>query len=644
MTPPSLSPVSALSLTLLCGALLGISECDPNIDTDEDGYTSDVDCDDQDPHVHPGALEACDGQDDDCDGVVDNGATGYSYTDQDGDGYGAGPALPCQVGEGFAASPHDCDDLKAAVYPTAPDFSGDGIDQSCDGRDGNAPSVGFNTSKLTTLQQALDAAQDGETVWVAPGLYQESWLDFQGKAVKLISILGELETTIDAEGKGPVFQFITMEQSETVLEGFTLRRGQAAGFTLSTNAEGFYGGGIFLQHASPTLSHLRLIDNRAGGSCYYTEPAPALFPCGDGGGIYMEYSNALLSDVLIEGNSANIAGGGIYANESNPLLTRVTVAGNRADGQELDTFGGGIYLLESSPILIDVLVEDNQTSYWGGGLYVRGGSPVLQDVQILGNRANGDIGSGGGLYLNSTTPSFLHVEIAHNEANNAGGGFSLSASTLKMTGVNIFGNRSNNIAGGVWSGDSSLTLNQGLVLNNQAAWGGGGLWLGYSTAYLQNSVVAYNFANSNGNLEGYCDHYGCSGKVKATYSNLYNPVGYSGNNITPTGTYTTVEPQFLAYRDSSTGASCVPAANKTCLPNALHLALTSPVINAGDPALLDIDGSGLDLGLYGGLEGGGWDRDQDGLPDYFWPGTWADVPEGTDASAYDADDTVPFGG
>lgn len=71
--------------------------------------------------------------------------------------------------------------------------------------------------------------RDGETVWVAPGIYQESWLDFKGKAVKLISIQGELETTIDAEGRGPVVRFYSGEAAETVLEGFTLRGGRAGG-------------------------------------------------------------------------------------------------------------------------------------------------------------------------------------------------------------------------------------------------------------------------------------------------------------------------------------------------------------------------------------------------------------------------------
>ena len=42
-------------------------------DADSDGYDSDEDCDDQNPNVNPGVDEECNGIDDNCDGVIDEG-------------------------------------------------------------------------------------------------------------------------------------------------------------------------------------------------------------------------------------------------------------------------------------------------------------------------------------------------------------------------------------------------------------------------------------------------------------------------------------------------------------------------------------------------------------------------------------------
>ncbi len=50
-------------------------QCGPTatFDADEDGFFSDVDCDDADPAVRPYAEEVCDGRDNNCDGEVDEG-------------------------------------------------------------------------------------------------------------------------------------------------------------------------------------------------------------------------------------------------------------------------------------------------------------------------------------------------------------------------------------------------------------------------------------------------------------------------------------------------------------------------------------------------------------------------------------------
>jgi len=72
-----------------------------------------ADCNDQDPTVSPGAPELCDGKDNDCSGATDEGC------DLDGDGYcgvapsAYGPSSVCKHPE------VDCDDLDAGVHPGA---------------------------------------------------------------------------------------------------------------------------------------------------------------------------------------------------------------------------------------------------------------------------------------------------------------------------------------------------------------------------------------------------------------------------------------------------------------------------------------------------------------------------------------------
>ncbi|MCA1800690.1 MAG: hypothetical protein LC650_05300, partial [Actinobacteria bacterium] len=57
-------------------------------DVDGDGFCSDVDCDDNDSSVFPGAPELCDGIDNNCDGEIDEGVLNTYYADADGDGFG----------------------------------------------------------------------------------------------------------------------------------------------------------------------------------------------------------------------------------------------------------------------------------------------------------------------------------------------------------------------------------------------------------------------------------------------------------------------------------------------------------------------------------------------------------------------------
>ncbi len=91
-----------------------------------------ADCVDNNFAINPGAIEECNGIDDDCDGIIDNGC------DADGDGY-------CAVGKvitaGTSACPNgggDCDDTNFNVNPGEVEICGDGIDNNCNGSQNDA--------------------------------------------------------------------------------------------------------------------------------------------------------------------------------------------------------------------------------------------------------------------------------------------------------------------------------------------------------------------------------------------------------------------------------------------------------------------------------------------------------------------------
>ncbi|ULQ55044.1 T9SS type A sorting domain-containing protein [Flavihumibacter rivuli] len=124
-----------------------------------EGYvTSQGDCNDNNALIHPGAIETCDGIDNDCDGAIDDGVELITYyQDLDKDGYGntAVSISSCKPVEGYVTTPGDCNDDNASIYPGAAELC-DGIDNDCDG------SIDEGIVKVTYYQD-LDGDGFGNT-------------------------------------------------------------------------------------------------------------------------------------------------------------------------------------------------------------------------------------------------------------------------------------------------------------------------------------------------------------------------------------------------------------------------------------------------------------------------------------------------
>ena len=104
------------------------------LDADGDGFLVDEDCDDTSATTYPGAIETCDGLDNDCDGAIDEDVAETFYADVDGDGYGDPAAVieACELPEDAATTGTDCDDTAAYTYPGAGEACDD-ADNDCDG-------------------------------------------------------------------------------------------------------------------------------------------------------------------------------------------------------------------------------------------------------------------------------------------------------------------------------------------------------------------------------------------------------------------------------------------------------------------------------------------------------------------------------
>ncbi len=239
-----------------------------------------------------------------------------------------------------------------------------------------------------TIQAAIIAAAQGDTVLVAEGRYPEN-INFRGKNIVVAShymmdddpahIMG---TIID--GSQPAHAdtascvlIVSGEDSTAVLEGFTLTGGTGTIWTdIHYNADYREGGGILIELSSPTIKNNLIVDNVAIDATGVTSAGGGGIRCGDG--------NPHILRNVIASNRGRY-GAGIVMNFATGVIGNNVIC-NNTGGED---FGGsGIWTYEAGTTIIEHnTITGNVSALLGGGIRVWATSIQARNNIIWGNLA-----------------------------------------------------------------------------------------------------------------------------------------------------------------------------------------------------------------------------------------------------------------
>jgi uncharacterized repeat protein (TIGR01451 family) len=514
-------------------------------------------------------------------------------------GLGIGLALVCVLGGGRApavAALHTEGHIEAPGAPSA-----EGSTELAD-----VLHVCFGGCLYSSIQDAVDAATDGDVIKVATGIYTDVHARPRNDVTttgtvtqvvyisKTVVIHGGYTTTnwmvsdpetyptvLDAGGQGRVL-YITGDTSPTI-EGLRI-----------TGGDWDPGGGVYVVTATVTLSGCQIISNTA------ITGSP---PTGAGGGIYLRNSpNATMTGNGIQGNESWI-GGGVYLSASgNARLVGNTIRGNTAAGW-YGAAGGGVLLQESPNVALTGNTIQGNATQVGGGVFAIGSDGVtLSGNTIISNADGGShtFYEGGGVCLwDSENATLSGNTIQGNSSDEAGGICLKDSDNATLSGNTIRGN-SGSVGNGVsiWNSENAR-LDNNVIADNQNWWGGSAVFVTGSTVTLRHTTLARNGGSGLSVTDGW------SGEAHSSVV-LINTVLVSHTvGITVTGGSTATLDGILWYENkmNTGGPGTITVTHQiTGSPafaaDGYHITSASAALDAGVDAgvTTDIDGDPRPLG------------------------------------------------
>lgn len=235
------------------------------------------------------------------------------------------------------------------------------------------------SSQYATIQSAINAAANGDTILVAPGTYPER-IDLKGKAIVLRSSAGSFDTRIVGNSTGPVVSCITNETPGCIIDGFTIR-GEAVVGVVITSSSPIFRNCEIKQNTNSTT-------NGGGVSFTGTGGTPRFESCEfngniasarEGGAIASSSTNGTLTCVacsFLTNESRFSGGGGAIRHSAGVLnLTNCVFSANVLTAYgAVDAKGGAIYSTATLSVVGCQFLGNRATVAGDGTRIIRGGA------------------------------------------------------------------------------------------------------------------------------------------------------------------------------------------------------------------------------------------------------------------------------